>query len=101
MDNSFCIVLHLKAKPEQLETVMERLSALVAATRLESGCVYYRPHQANDDPCHFIIYECWRDREALDFHMRQEYLTEFLADGGHLLAEQPSGCICRELMSKA
>ena len=44
-----------------------------------------------------MIYEKWQDQAALDFHMAQDYLQNFLADDEKLLAGEIKGTICSEI----
>lgn len=95
--NPISIIVHMKARPEHNEVVQKRLLALVALTTKEAGNVFYRLHEAIADPCHFIIYERWENQEALDFHMQQDYLLQFLNDSSRLLAEEIRGTLCHEI----
>ena len=43
---------------------------LTEVTRTEDdGCLTYFFHQGQDNPMEYVLYEQWRDREALDAHM--------------------------------
>lgn len=74
-----------------------RVVELTTETRNEDGNVFYMLHEKVDDPAEFVIYECWRNQEALDFHMDQEYLKKFLEDSSAWLREPIKGTICREI----
>ncbi len=97
MDNPITIIVPIDAKQECRETVRARLVELAAATRKENGNEFYVLHEAVADPNQFIIYECWKSQAALDFHMRQDYLTGFLRDSETLLQKTIIGTICREI----
>ena len=96
--NEITIVVPINAKPELRNEVRERLLELTALTNKEAGNICYRLHQAEDDQNKFIIYEKWKDQAALDFHMNQEYLKNFLEESKTLLAEEIRGTICREII---
>ncbi|MCQ2378593.1 MAG: antibiotic biosynthesis monooxygenase [Victivallaceae bacterium] len=85
------------AAPGKKEALRAALRLLAEKTRAENGNICYRPHEAVNADDKFMIYEQWRDQEALDFHMRQPYLTEFLADREGLLADEIRGVICSEM----
>lgn len=58
------------------ETV-EAIKAMVAASRAEDGCYTYTFAQDMSDPDVLIIYERWRDREALAAHGASAHMAEF------------------------
>lgn len=61
------------AKPD----VVEAIKAMVAASRAEDGCQTYTFAQDLSDPNVLIIYERWRDREALAAHSASAHMAEF------------------------
>ena len=95
--NEITIVVPINAKPEFRNEVREKLLELAALTNQEAGNICYRLHQAEGDQNQFVIYEQWKDQSALDFHMNQDYLKNFLTESKTLLAEEISGTICREI----
>ena len=97
MDNMITIVVPINAKQEHRETVRNRLIDLTAKTRMEKGNMCYVLHEATARPSQFVIYERWKDQAALDFHMEQDYLKNFIADSDSLLTQPISGTICKEV----
>ena len=97
MDNTVTIVVPIHAKPARREQVKAALVELAAKSRQETGNMFYVPHETLGDPNKFIIYERWADQAALDFHMEQAYLKEFLEASATLLSEPVKGELCREL----
>ena len=91
------IVVPIKAKTECRQEVRERLLKLTELTLREAGNICYNLHQADDDPDQFVIYEKWKNQTALDFHMNQEYLKDFLVESKALLAVEVQGTICRQI----
>jgi quinol monooxygenase YgiN len=67
------LVKALKGKEAQ---VKENLSAQVAPTRLEHGCINYDLHQSGEDPCKFMFYENWSSREALKLHSESAHIRD-------------------------
>lgn len=61
------------AKPD----VVEAIRAMVAASRAEEGCITYTFAQDMSDPDVLIIYEQWRDLEALGAHGASAHMAEF------------------------
>jgi quinol monooxygenase YgiN len=58
------------------ETV-EAIKAMVATSRAEDGCLTYTFAQDLSDPDTLIIYERWRDQDALAAHGKSAHMAEF------------------------
>lgn len=60
---------HLKTSPDLVEELAAALASLVPATLLEDGCLNY--HFAIDDKAAgtILVYERWRDQDALNTHL--------------------------------
>ena len=56
---------------------VEAIKAMVAASRAEDGCYTYTFAQDLSDPDTLIIYERWRDQEALAAHGKSAHMAEF------------------------
>ena len=56
---------------------VEAIKAMVAASRAEDGCYTYTFAQDLSDPDTLIIYERWRDKEALAAHGKSAHMAEF------------------------
>ena len=65
--------VRLKFAPEDRDEVAETLRSLAAASRQEPGCVSYIPHCLEGDPDTIVIYEQYRDAEALEAHRGSEH----------------------------
>jgi quinol monooxygenase YgiN len=79
----------VKAKSGMEETVKKELSALVAPTLAEEGCINYDLHQSLDHAGHFRFYENWTSKELLDRHLQSAHVKRFIAKADQLLAEPP------------
>ncbi len=44
----------------------------------EPGCVSYALYEDRLAPGFFFFYEEWKDRDAVDFHFRQQYCLDFV-----------------------
>jgi quinol monooxygenase YgiN len=73
--------VRLKFAPEDREEIAGTLRALATASRQEPGCVNYIPHHLEDDPDTVIIYEQYRDAEALEAHRRSEHFKHYAVGG--------------------
>ena len=98
MSNEITIIVPVYFKPETAAVGRERLLALAAATHKEAGNIMYRIHEVPGKAEQYMIYEKWKDQAALDFHMAQSYLLDFLADDDKLLAGEIKGTICSEIL---
>lgn len=56
---------------------VEAIKVMVSASRAEDGCITYTFAQDLSDPDSIIIYEKWRDREALAAHGKSAHMAEF------------------------
>jgi quinol monooxygenase YgiN len=74
-------VVRFKFAPEDRAEMAEAARVLAAASRLEPGCVSYIPHTSEDDPDTIVIYEQYRDDEALAAHRETPHFKK-LAVGG-------------------
>ncbi len=82
------IMFHVTAKTDKVEEFRATAIKATEATQAEDeGCITYVFHQQRDNPREFVLYEQWRDREALDAHI--EHLHRLFgppAPGGRLPA---------------
>ena len=66
---SHCTIIGMVvAKPEARDELMAMLTAQVAPTRVEPGCMNYDFHVDAQDSCVFMFYENWRSKADLDAH---------------------------------
>jgi len=73
--------VRLKFAADERADIAETLRQLAEASRKEPGCVSYIPHQVEDDPDTIIIYEQYRDQDALSAHRATPHFQK-LAVGG-------------------
>jgi len=80
------ILLHMTLKPGKETEFQEMAKQLTEVTRSEDdGCLNYTFHRQQDNPRNFVLYEQWRDRDALTAHLA--HLVELLgppAEGENL-----------------
>jgi quinol monooxygenase YgiN len=86
-EQELTVIARIRAKAGKEEVVFGEISALIAPTRAEIGCINYDLHRAQGDPALFCLYETWRSRQALDEHLDTPYLKSFLGKAPELLAE--------------
>ena len=73
--------VRLKFAAEDRADIAESLRLLAAASRKEPGCISYIPHQLEDDPDTVIIYEQYRDAQALAAHRETGHFKKHAVGG--------------------
>jgi quinol monooxygenase YgiN len=74
------------AKDETREELRAILTAQVAPTRAEAGCINYDFHVDADDPNVFMFYENWRSKADLEAHLKTPHLQPLFGRLEELLA---------------
>ena len=69
------VVAELIAKPGSADELRKLLLPFAEGARNEPGCVQYTLLEIQNDPGHFMTYEIWTDRPALDAHMKNPALA--------------------------
>jgi quinol monooxygenase YgiN len=73
--------VRMKFRPDDRARVAEMLTELARASRQEPGCVTYVPHSVEGEPDTVVIYEQYRDRQALDTHRASSHFRQFVVGG--------------------
>lgn len=84
---TFVVIATWVAKDSRADDVAEVISNLAPLSRLEPGCVVYRPVQATDDPHVFVIYEEYVDQRAYEDHAASKHFQHFAVGLGFPLLE--------------
>jgi quinol monooxygenase YgiN len=64
------VLFRMRLKPGQEEAFRRVAADLTASTRAEDeGCLAYAFHRRVDDPQEAVLYEQWRDADALRAHV--------------------------------
>lgn len=93
MSENLTAVARVRAVPGSEETVREALTAMVAPTRDEEGCLDYRLHVVDDDPGLFYFVALWRSEADLDLHLDEPHI----ADGLAAMADHIEGIVIRRM----
>jgi quinol monooxygenase YgiN len=72
------VVATFEAKPGKEAELKKVLTALVAPTRQEAGCINYDLHQSPDEPGKFLFHENWTSKELLDAHLKSAHIKALL-----------------------
>jgi quinol monooxygenase YgiN len=70
------------------DRVTEILRNLALASRKEPGCVSYVPHHVDGDPETVLIYEQYRDQEAVDAHRATPHFEQYAVGGLYQLMKE-------------
>jgi quinol monooxygenase YgiN len=73
--------VRMKFRPDDRQRVVELLTALVAASRQEPGCVTYVAHTVDGEPDTVLIYEQYRDEHALEAHRASKHFQTGVVAG--------------------
>jgi quinol monooxygenase YgiN len=80
VDNNVVVLeVHMEAAPGQEKELEEQLSALLAPTREEPGCLAYELQNDPEDRRSFLFYEKFKDQAALDAHLATAHFQRFAA----------------------
>lgn len=71
----------MKFRSDDRARVGEILTALAAASRKEPGCVTYIPHTIDGEPDTVVIYEQYRDQQAVDAHRATPHFRDYAVAG--------------------
>jgi quinol monooxygenase YgiN len=70
------------------DRITEILRNLALASRKEPGCVTYVPHHVDGDPETVLIYEQYRDQEAVDAHRASPHFEQYAVGGLYQLMKE-------------
>ncbi|MFT3903829.1 MAG: putative quinol monooxygenase [Niabella sp.] len=79
------VIAKMTAKESKLSETKSLLQSLVAPTRKEDGCIQYDLHQGKQDEHTFLFYEIWQSQEALDKHLANTHMVDFVGKADGLL----------------
>ena len=71
----------LKFAPEDRAEMAEILRNLAEASRQEPGCLSFFPHQVQEDPNTMLIFEQYRDDQALAAHRDSAHFKKYVVGG--------------------
>jgi quinol monooxygenase YgiN len=73
-------VVRFSFAPQDRAEVAEALRLLTAESRREPGCLSYIPHHVEGDPDTIVIYEQYRDENALEAHRKSEHFRKYAVE---------------------
>ncbi len=84
------VVAVLVAQTGQEDVLRQALSALVAPTLDEEGCLGYELFESAAAPGTFLTQERWRGQSDLDAHLQTAHVQAALGAAGEALAAAPA-----------
>lgn len=85
--SAYCIE-YFYAKPQYREALIKALSALIAPTRAEPGCLQYDLLVDKENPNLLILLVKFHSEEAMKKHEQQPYVKEFAEKYLHQYCEK-------------
>jgi quinol monooxygenase YgiN len=85
--SGFALMVHLKAKPEELDRFMEMALENAAASRsTEPGCQQFDVMVDPEDPTKIAFYEVYDSKEAFEAHLQTAHFKKYFENAVPLLA---------------
>lgn len=72
------VIARFQPRPDKREHLVTLLSEVQEASRRDDGCLNYGYYSEVVDPLGFVAVEEWRDREALDAHLRTAHVARLV-----------------------
>jgi quinol monooxygenase YgiN len=73
------VIARFRPHPDRRQDLITLLSEVQEASRRDDGCLNYGYYSEVVDPTSFIAVEEWRDREALDAHLRTPHVGRLIS----------------------
>lgn len=70
---------HAQLAPREIERLQDAITAQLAATNAEEGCLHYSFARDVTNPDRLIVSERWRDQAAIDAHFASSHMAAFNA----------------------
>jgi quinol monooxygenase YgiN len=89
-DSMIVVVALMKAQAGKEQEMEKALRDMIPKVETEEGTLAYALHRVKKEPQKFLMYEKYRDKEALKHHSSTPYFTELFGKIGHLLDGTPT-----------
>ena len=83
------LVVTFQARPGKEADLRKVLTALVAPSRNDAGCLNYDLHASPDDPAKFLFHENWESRAHHEAHVARPHIQALLPRIGELCVAPP------------
>ena len=65
----------IRVPPQNVAGLRPHMLAMLTASRAEDGCIVYSYAEDIEEPGLIRVFEAWRDRAALDAHIKTDHLA--------------------------
>jgi quinol monooxygenase YgiN len=83
------LMAKIKAKQGSEADLEAALSGLVKKVEAEEGTLTYVLNKSLNDPCSFMVFEIYKDEDALTLHGSTDYFKTTMKQTAAYLAEKP------------
>ncbi|HXE42529.1 MAG TPA: putative quinol monooxygenase [Candidatus Baltobacteraceae bacterium] len=91
------LVVTFQARPGKEAELRKVLTALVAPSRKDAGCLNYDLHVALDDPAKFIFHENWATKAHHEAHVAAPHIQALLPRIDELCVGFPTITMCERI----
>jgi len=91
------LVVTFQARPGKEAELRKVLTALVAPSRKDAGCLNYDLHVALDDPAKFIFHENWASKAHHEAHVATPHIQGLLPRIDELCVAFPTITMCEKI----
>lgn len=78
---SISFLVRMKFAEEDRAEIQSMLGPLTKASRQEPGCMTYVPHWVQGESATLVIYEQYKDGEALEAHRASKHFQQYAVSG--------------------
>lgn len=71
------VTAKMKAKNGEKDKIIEKSQDIIESSRLESNCISYDLFASTEDDDVLMMFEKWKNQNALDLHMKTKHFKEF------------------------
>ena len=82
------LAVHVTIKAGDEDTVIPAFHKLQEESRREPGCIMYVVQRSRENPRHYLIYEQYKDDDALAAHRNSPHFKEYATNGFYRFVEQ-------------
>jgi quinol monooxygenase YgiN len=75
------LLVHMTIKPGSEQECIRLCNAVAEETRKEPGCIHYIVNQSTENPLHFVFYEMYKDKAALESHWASPHFAKYVKGG--------------------
>ena len=81
---------HIDIQADKRDEAVQLVLWMATETRLEDGCLHYHFYGDLAQPNRFLVYEEWRDLDALQAHFQTDHMATFNQQLPAFLVSQPT-----------